>query len=360
VPNKQLKCLILEDYSGFGVTLKKSLIHSGCTVKLLSTTDKYSREGDIDYLIKPRSVGLISKVELRIRFLMKLPFLVSYDVVLITNQSIIFKGISWLVLSWLSFFNRTIFLSVCGMDSVTFRSSFMSNFKYFRNNNLLSKERNKRYNSRWDQAIIKSIVSRSSRVIPMAYEYAEGWRQSEYSNFLGPTIPLPFYSPVCAETVNNSNKKIHFYHGLSREDKGSDLIVKAFDKCNKKYSSVAFFEIGERLPLSEFIKKIQSIDVLVDQCTAASYGSMTTLLGMSLGKVVMTQNASQALLEYNLDSAPVIAIENSVESIENAISYVLDSVDIKQLGEEAKIFVDTFHAPSKIAERYLTVFHQYL
>ena len=354
-----MKILVLEDYSGFGIDMKKSLIDYGHDARLLATTRKYEvLPGDVDYFIgSTSSVSWLAKAQLRINMLLNMNKIVGYDVVFIINQSIIFKGIAFLVINFLSKNNGKIFLSVCGMDSVTFDLGFMKKFKYNCPPHLFDQKRMKRYNSAWDRRILDKITKVSSGVIPITYEYAEAWRCSKYSSLLKKTIPIPFYTKALAQYQKNKLKnKIKFYHGKSRPDKGTDVIESAFNECRIKYGQIAEFIIGDRLPYREYIKILNDVDVLVDQCAAASYGSMNTLLGMSLGKVVMTQNASEALEEIGLMSVPVVKIENSTNNIVKQIDFVINSIDIDSFGKKARSFVESFHSPLRIAAEYDQVF----
>lgn len=352
-----MKILLVGEFSGFFKNLKTGFLSLNHEVTLMAGDDGWKKIDGADISITSKFSGLFGKISKRIQYIINVVLLPKYDVVLIVNPNIGLSFISKIFSVILKRKGDKVFLSACGTDLEYLNYGLSKKFDYWPYDDC------NEYPQR-SKSVHKNIMSIVDYVIPTFYDYAEPWRNSNYKDKVIKTIPL------CIDTKSIStyfpsadkNKKIVFFHGLNRECfKGTKYIKEALLNMQKKYPDDVEVVIDGQMPLSEYLKLMERVDVVVDQCKVYSYGSMNSLYAMSMGKVLMGGLRNECIDEYNLQnlSSGIIHIEPDVEQISKQIEFLIQNRDrLKIMGEENRKFVEQNHDISIIAKQYAKLFKE--
>ena len=153
--------------------------------------------------------------------------------------------------------------------------------------------------------------------------------------------------------IDSLDRPIRFGHAPShRGVKGTDLIIKAFEKLGKENSSFEFILI-ENMAHSEAMKTYESLDVLIDQLFAGWYGGIAVEL-MSLGKPVISfirESDLKFIPTKMKDELPII--KSSPDHIYKTIKQVIqmNRNDLNKIAVQSREFVENWHNPETIATK---------
>lgn len=368
-----MRILIIGEYSGFASNLKKGFLGLGHEVVLFSWGDgfkkiksDYKEDYNIDvsnfklfnYTLK--GSWLIKYIIESFTFKMKIGNICKdrlFDAVLVLNLDFIrfdsqfYKP--YFTLKMLKSVVKSpsdIYLSLCGNEFVY--NSFLSKMRKSNPDDVIKRQ----IPTKNEIRIFNSFSSHILNLIPVMYDYAEPYRQSELaSNFnLHTTIPLPL--DLANIQYNNSviNKIVIFY-GLNRTSKGTIIICEALRRIKDKFQHVEVI-IDGNMPFSEYLKVICRANIIVDQCYSFSYG-MNAIYSMAMGKVVLSGNEPECQLEFKRNDIPIINIEPDVNQIVNAIEdLILHPDKILDLSLKSRRFVEEFHESKIVAKRYIDIF----
>jgi len=356
-----MKILILEDYSGLGRLLKEAFERNGCEVSLVASRQTLSLGKPPDYILTRRKTGMFSKLEVRLRLLKYLLLMPRVSVVLILNQSIIFQGLAFLILTILQLKSDQRFLSVCGLDSVLVSEKIFKELPGTYDKGLIDKDFVRRHQSKSKYRLLKKIVRISSGVIPISHSFHFGWNISEFKDKVLPPIGVPF--PCEAKVLLRGAKaqgsgNVTAVHFSSRADKGTELISKAFEKINLSYGEKFKAKINERMDIEEFLDELWQNDIFVDRVTGSTYGTINSLIALSMGKIVITKVIPEELSAFGITQCPVVMVNQNTSSIVTGLEEafrlcVSNKADQK---ENCIKFLQTYHNPEKIGARYLEIF----
>ena len=350
----EMRVLLLEEYSGFFKNLKEGLKTNGHDVTFIATQDGWKKVEGMDYIIGSSFKGVLAKIVRRFKLLWHLPKMRGYDVVFLINQSFLFEGISSLVLWYLKYNNKKVFLSACGGDVQYARFGLSGGYRYWPYDGFEGEVTDKCL-SKHDIRLNRKVCNSVNGVIPITYEYAEAWRNSPHKHLLLKTIPLPINVDSVKPASFVCQDKIVFFHGLNREGfKGTLYIREAMENMAKKYPSEIEIIIKGKMPLNEYLDLLRDVNVVIDSCKGYSYANMNTLYAMALGKTVMMTCESECIAEYGLeDRPPIVAISPNVRHIEEQIEWIiLNREKLKKISCESRSFVEEYHSHKLIAQRY--------
>jgi glycosyltransferase involved in cell wall biosynthesis len=352
-----MNILLVGEFSGFYINLKKGFQYLGHNATLLANNDGWKKIGGADIVISSKLPSIFGKISERLQYIFKLTALPQYDVILIVNPNIGINRISWLISRVINKKSKNIFLSACGLDVEYARYGLEKSFDYWP------------FDGCEEQVFLNInthhyIMNIVDRVIPTFYDYAQAWRNSTYSSKLLKTIPLPIATNEIKPVFPEKDGKITFFHGLNAEcKKGTKYIRCALENMQKKYPYEIDVIIDGHMPFNDYMKLMQKVDVVVDQCKCYSYGSMNGLYALSMGKILMGGFREECKKEYLIeDEIPgIINISPNIKNIEEEIEYIIKNRKyLNKWGRSNRKFVQTKHDCKIIANEYLDLFNDYL
>ena len=196
------------------------------------------------------------------------------------------------------------------------------------------------------------LVERLDVILPFGGEaYANAYSRA--------VSPMPFPMAVSAYDKKNTvvNNKIRVLHGINRPGfKGSELILKAFNRLENDYPGVFDFLVPNRLPLNDYLELMMSANVVVDQMPADCFG-MNSLFAMSHGKVVLTSCDLDYMSTLYGENPPLYSIDGE-ESLYEKLKYLMswDSLQFEKIGEEARRFIEQRCDPATVAGEVLKIY----
>lgn len=353
-----MKILLLGEFSGFFKNLKLGFQEEGHDVTLIAGKDGWKKVDGADVLIESSLVGILRKIDIRLKYLYHLNKMKNFDVVLIINPNFFPRFIANILIKYLNKYNTKIFLSACGDDVEYISYGKKGNYRWWPFMDWCEDVRKDYYQTNFELSIHEKICKIVDGVIPSSFEYADAWRHSKNAKKVKCTIPLPIDTGKISFIPYKEKKKIVFFHGLNRECfKGTKYIREAMKNIQKKYPNDVECIIEGGLPLNEYLNIMSKTDVVLDQCKVYSYNSMNSIYAMSQGKILMAGMQKECYIEFNLEKSPVINIEPNVKQIESQMEFVIkNKAMLSQWSKETREFVEKYHDTKIIAKQYLKVF----
>lgn len=348
-----MRILLLSDYSGFHLNLKKGLEQLGHTVFVASNGDGFKKlESDISLgSSKPGFIGKISRLGTPF---FKYRELIGYDVIQFVNSNslTVFAANKYLY-DLLVKENNIKSLSACGDDLVYYNN--MIDFDYYPYKVVSPEEGENKFSySNLHQKLHKQIVDKVDMIIPTGYDYAYGYKKIKEKKTTD-TVPLPLFLGKRGEENKIQNNKVSFLHGINREFfKGTYFIKKALEKLKDKYPSDVDVNIVGNLPLTEYLELLQKTNVIIDQCKTYGYG-MNALHAMANNKFLMTSCRKEYLEDAGIlkSECPIIHIEPNINMIYNKLCEILESkINIPYVSDNSRTYVEKYHDAELIAKKY--------
>ena len=352
-----MKILLLGEFSGLHKNLKEGLVELGHNVTTVSYGDGWKNiESDINFGSSKK--GLSGKVEKIFKMLKVIPKLKNYDVVQIIAPILFPRSLvlNRLIFNFVFAHNIKVFLVGAGSTpNVSATADFLeTKFKYPQLYNAMKKssplmwgqtKKGRKYND-W-------ILDKVHGLIPITYEYAQGYRDINYSK-LCQTIPAPININKIQYEDNIVGKKLIIFHGLNREEiKGTPIIRVAMEKLQREYPCEVQCIIDGKMPLEVYLKFLKRVNVVIDQAYTASVG-INAVYSLALGKVVLGGGEQEFLQEFNLESSPLIPIKPTVEDIYNQLEQILKRKnEILEMGKASRRFVEQLYDYRKVAQLYI-------
>ena len=359
-----MKVLLVGEFSGFHVNLKKGLLENGVEVEIAAREDQM-RKIKVD-------IPLNSSVSFKSNNINKVikgiyPFILrnrlsGYDVVQFIGPFLFCNKIpkiglviNSLIYKMIIRSNEKVFFTSCGIDA--FYKQIGKNYLRYNNCDLdeidnpgYFKETNKLFE--WNLDLLK----RSSGVIPASYDYYVGYSKlNKYQNKISKIIPMPLatdYYPYQENIIRDC--KYRFLHGITRPNfKGSKYILAALDRLKKKYPNDVEIVLVKNMPLNDYLKVIYSANVVLDQTNSYGYG-MNALISMAQGRVVLSGSEKEVLDDLSIQEIPVINIISNENQIYDKLLYLLEKRrDITEMGLKSYEFVKKYHEAKIVANQYL-------
>ena len=183
-------------------------------------------------------------------------------------------------------------------------------------------------------------------IVPCSFEYDASRGTSEK---IKTSIPLcvprqPKFLPEALNTI---------FHGLNRYGfKGTYLVEKSFEKLKNNFPSKKFI-IDGKLPYKDYTIILQNTDCIVDQIFNRSLG-INSLLALSIGKVLIAGNISEAEHLFQTPKTPMIGIKPCSQDLTEKLTQILENPEyFLQIAREGPEFVDKYYSPIKSAEKFL-------
>ena len=355
-----MKILLIGEFSSFHKMLKEGLEKIGHTVVLASNGDG-SRNIKRDINFAKVYKGKLGSLELIYRLFKIVPRLKNFDVVqLITPVSFPLNfGINNYLTKKILSNNKNVFLVGAGGSNhnTAIADFFETKYKY---TNLYHEIKKNHNNKLWSQSnegriFNEFLLGKIKGYIPIMYEYAQPFRKGKGLNKLCKTIPIPLNIENIKYKENKINNKIIIFHGISRADKGTDIIEVAMKKIKEKYPDDVEIILKGNLPLNDYLEIISNANIVIDQTYTVSYG-VNAIYNMAMGKVVLGGGKAECLKEFNLNSSPLVPIEPNEKDIYKKLEYLISKKEtIRKIGYDSRKFVEEVHDYKKIAKKFVDV-----
>lgn len=359
------KILLIGEFSGFHNSLKRGLEHLGHNATLAGSRDGF-KDLAVDINLFPHKKFAKNKflyaLLKQFTMLARTKNLKGFDIVQFIspmrfhNSLPVYGGkYNAYIYNKLIKNNAKSFLVACGNDPV-YKNIGRNCLEYNPIDAQMEFSAKKRYKPNkksfnWNVSLAKKVRG----VIPATYEYRIGYEQVGEGITLSDTIPIPIMTSDYKYTSNTLHKgKIRILHGISRPGmKGSNYILQALDEIKHYYPNEVEVEVVKRLSLSEYLSKVQSCNVLIDQCNSYAYG-INALIGLALGKVVLSGAEFEELKALKVNQSPVINIRPDITQIYQQVKKViLNKHNIESHGKWSREYVEKHHDAVKVAKQYL-------
>lgn len=354
-----MKILLLGEFSAVHKNLKEALIQLGHEVVVASSGDGW-KDIPSDILWPEGGKGLFSKLLVGAQLINTSLKMRGYDVVQIVHPTV-FPHINNHLVRQVIAQNDKIFLLGAGADSVT-APSLKKSFKYpgFYEG-MCANSAGIFYPERPE--VVKyhnSLLDEINGYIPLMYEYAQGYRDIRYDK-LCPTVPIPMNIDSIEYRENRPGRKVVFFHGISRdEEKGTQLIRDAMENLRKRYPNDVEIHLDGKMPLSDYLKLLDRVNVVIDQALCVSYG-VNAVYSMAMGKVVVGGgDNAECKTEFGVKSCPMINVEPTVQDIERKLEDILERRnEIVDIGFESRQYVERVHDYITIATKYTNLWQRW-
>ena len=349
-----MRVLLLGDFSGFHSALAAGLRALGNYVTLASSGDGWKRM-PTEMHIGPKSNSVYDRIRWRIDYYnFLINDVVGYDIVQLINPFVLPCRLFPVnkIISSLKRSNGKIFLSACGSDSFYWANAAPA-LPYGPFDDVIQIDNDAHesfYQTPRALAHNRLLADSVNGIIPVMYDYQLSYRDHPK---VGPIIPLPLNLSDINSTPLEKTENLVFFHGLSRPGfKGSRYIERAFQIISNRYPSQVKCIISTQKPYREYLKLVEDVHVIVDQVNSFSYG-MNALLGLAMGKVVMSGAEPEAIRALNVPDCPIINIRPSVEWIVQEMEILINKRSkMSMLQSMGPNFVRLHHEATLIASRY--------
>lgn len=354
-----MKILLLGEFSGLNNELKNALIECGHNVTLAASNDffkAYPTDINLGY-----GSNLYSyKIRQLLLPFLNLKKLTGHDVVHVINFYIVprFSLLNLFLIKFLKENNGIVTLAGAGDDPFFVKHS-ESTMRYspIPSHELYDRS-GKPYYMRKESHIntMHNYMDSVDGVIPIMYEYYSTFCAAGYSEKTYKPIPIPIDCNKISFKENAlRNNKVVFFHGLNRRGfKGTFLIEKCFEEFSQKYPKDVECIIDGNMPFDKYMEFMSKMNVTLDQVFSYSL-SMNSLYSMAQGKIVCGGAEQESSILYSGALPPVRNLTPNHEQIMGVLEEILANKQlIKDKSEESRIFVEKYHAPSLVAEKYIS------
>jgi hypothetical protein len=364
-----MNILLVGEFSGLHLNLKAGLEKLGCHVDLISYGDSWKKiNGGINLSSTLAYPFSLIADELNLRMVNFSKKNTKYDVVqfinpLITNTRLqIATGnlnINKNIIKRLIDRSKKSFLLAAGDDHYYFKLIEDNILKYNPIDDAQKIDWNARrsfYGQNWKNPLLRNwnieMVNMVTGVIPCAYEYETAYKHSEVKNKKN-YIPFPFNTSESIFYPNKPSDMIKVVYSRTRDGfKGTQYIMDAF-KLLSTCSNIKCI-ILDKMPLSEYLKKISGANIVIDQVNSYSY-AYTALTSLAEGRIVLS--GYEDVVKELIGGIPCPSLFNIIPNpvqIANVIQNICEETQsFIDLGLGGREYVLQNHDSLKIANIYL-------
>lgn len=359
-----MKILFIGDYSNLHATLGKELKRRGHEVSVLS--DKCGYINSYADIFLKREKGLTGGIKYLYDIFNLLPSLKNYDIVQFINPNFFHlrPGKIKYFFDRLKDQNHKIFLTLAGNDY--FFCKACAEGKLFRFSEFkIGKDFSEYHLS--DPAHLYEWMNYANKK----------WNEYFYAHIDGAMSVLPEYDMVAREIIPEKtkftnlpidllnlpspsykvSKPIKILIGIRSGmeiQKGAKKLLNIAKDIEKERPDKVSVETVSDIPFTQFIEKINSADIILDQLYAYSPAT-TALLSMAMGKAVAS-GAQPEYYEYigNPEMRPIISLSPFDLDIKERLIYLVENPEkIIDLGKASRKIVEQNNDVRKVADKYL-------
>jgi glycosyltransferase involved in cell wall biosynthesis len=355
-----MKILLLGEFSGLHNNLRDGLLTLGHQVQLAAGTDGFKNFPN-DIALEIPGKNLKTRIYNYVTPFLRIYRLINYDVMQTINP--FFPNGRFFPLKTfycpLLFFNKKSFLVAAGSDAFFWKNSKaimrygpFEDFKKYdaRKASMVGRKYYMETESAYEyNAWLSNGVN---GIIPVMWEYKVGYKNHIK---LRDPIPLPINLEKIPEPKFDYRRKLNVFHGVTRYGfKGTRHIEKAFNKLEKSYPGRFNLIISPRSSYSEYLRILEDADILIDQVNSYSPG-MNALIGLAMGKVVLSGNESEAGAIFGASKSPILNVTPNHQSIvDTVINVDSDRKKFDELRREGREYIRRYHNHIDIAAKYVS------
>lgn len=343
-----MKILLLGEFSGVHNNLKAGLLSIGYKAYLAADGDG-GRNFKYDFRVAPHLGRGITPLKNIIYFIFNIRKFIGYDIVQFISPFVFPFYYHWFGLPLIVYkLNKRIYYYACGTDPAYLEASKILKYRPFDDSKSINYPK---YNKNNFINIFDRFINNIDHIIPAMYDYYIGYAKSP--KVLNP-IPLPGSGFKGKESVSTS-LPIKIIVAVTRDDiKGVKYIKAALAEIELKHKGRITTQYIEKLPIKEYLKTLESFDILIDQCKSYSYG-MNALFGMERSIIVLSGSEKIAMEYLGAKNCPVVNIEPDMKQIFETLDLLLklSKVEINKLKTKSASYVDSFHNPANIANKFM-------
>ena len=377
-----MKILLLGEYSRLHNSLKEGLMQLGHQVTLVGTGDDFKAfPSDIDVSSQLRNAfipnafwTIIYKITKYNRFkkdifknLMEIaPDLKNFDVVQLINEDAFAIYPADEIKFYKKIFNQNnhIFLSACGEDTYVInyykekkmRYSILN--PYEKNTGMNEAYYSYKYLKPEYRRLHQFVINNVKAIIPSDLDYAIPYSEIDKAISL---IPNPVNIDKIPFKPLQIRDKINIFFGINRYSfykKGSDIVLKVLEKIKNDFDREVQIVLAENLPYDEYIRLYNDAHILIDQLYSYDQG-FNALEAMAAGKCVITGAEKEFYDYYNLDrTVAVNSLPDENDLYEKLTDLIRNKEKIKEIGKNARWFIEKHHHYVRIAEQYLEAWNK--
>jgi len=197
------------------------------------------------------------------------------------------------------------------------------------------------------------LVEKSKAVIPSNVDYAMSLTHEVKATAI---IPAPIIVSRYPLDQNEDLSTIHIFLGINRPNywkKGINYFEEALEVLQATYGDKIKITIAENLPYKEYMTRLKSSHILLDQVLSYDQG-YNALESMLKGKVVFAGAGPQFLEVHNLSEVAAIDAQPDVDDLVKRLSNLIENPErLLEIGKSARTHVLQFHDSVKIAAKYM-------
>ncbi len=371
-----MKILFVGDASNFHNTLATALRGLGHDVVVASSGSKWmNTDRDINL---SRGSGKLGAVKYVADVLKALPKMRGYDVVHIVSPIFLElkPGKVRKVFDYLRKHNRSVFLSALGSDydyvKACLEGKVLKYSEYMVGNvpteYLQSAEGESERKNSWltdeMQSHQRYVMQHIDGAVACLYEYHKvcALHVSEKLAYGGIPIDTKALTPCYCEA---EPEKVRFFIGIQRHRhiyKGTDKLLAAAQRVVAKYPDKCELEVVENVPYKEYVEKMRSSHVILDQLY--SYTPATNaLLAMAQGLVAVS-GAEPEYYDFigEHECCPIVNVSPLIEGdIENKLEWiVLNKSELPSMSRRSREFVVKHNDSIVVAQRHIDFWNKIL
>lgn len=373
-----MRILLVGEYSRLHNSLKEGLLELGHHVTLVGGCDgfknfpvdiKLERGFTTGWKKKLKLIILkitgkdISEVLLGRKFNALKEKLSGFDIVQLINESSFGTSpkLELEIAQFLKANNKKLFLLSCGTDYISVAHALTDELPY----TIATPYKDGKLNNRSFAPALKYLKPSYKELHSKLYKLAHGVIATDldyhiplsgHSKYLG-LIPNPINTNKIVVDIPQKTNPVIIFHGINNANyykKGNDLFEQALDIIQKKYNSNIQIITTINLPYKEYIKKYNSAHIILDQVYAHDQG-YNALEAMAKGKVVFTGAGKKFVETYDLKLTVAIDATPDVHQIVSSLEKLIENPEtIKEIGNNARDFIEREHDYIKIAKEYLS------
>lgn len=369
-----MRILLLGEYSNVHATLAAGLKILGHEVMVASNRDFWKNYPcDIELV---RGNSIFAGFKLWLKVLYNLHRFKNFDIVQIINPMFLElkadKHVS--ILKYLVKHNQKLVLGAYGMDYYWVSENLIHKPLRYSDFNIGEKIRTDK-----DALIARKdwlgtdkeklniyCAEKANAIVTGLYEYDVCYRNvyPEKTTY----IPMPIKPLKLKEDdIKNGLKtkdKIIVFIGISKNRsayKGTDIMLKAANDVQAKYSDKMELRIAEGVPFQEYVEMMRGADIILDQLYSYTPG-MNGLEAMNQGIVCLGGGEPE---NYDIlgetELRPIINVEPNYESVYSAIENIILNKDlILRLKLQSIEYIKRYHDYIKVAQKYESLYTKLL
>lgn len=350
--SKKPKVLLLGDYSAYFKNLGFGFEQLGWESHYYSHGDYWKKIEGIPYPEYP--VNLIGKVTRILRVPIDRRQFKGYDLVLFLSPQIVRYRRQAISLNSLIRDNKKVIYCSCGSFDPFFQES-LGEFEYHPYDHVDIHKRSAEFPklSNSESSEIKTGLLRSHCIVTISAMYDRGYQLAGIET---KKIPLPIADILEEPPATSRDRALIVQHGINRSGfKGSGFIMDAMESVNGEFPRKMKIEILEKLPFTEYLLKLSSADIVLDQCKSQGYG-MNALIAMAQGKIVLSGNEPSLTDYFGFDhkKIPIINIRPDTSQISKELKNLAEksNEEIDEMKRASIAHVSEFHNARKIASKF--------